>query len=174
MKSLTDHLSQYASYHRDPRNIATHFVGIPMIVVAVVVLLSRPLLQGIDVAGIALSPAVLASLLAAIFYIRLDWRLGLLMAVFLAATLVFGAWIATQSTPVWLWLGAGSFVVGWIIQFIGHVFEGRKPAFLDDVSGLIIGPLFVLVEALFLLGMLPQLRQQIEAKAGPVRRNQPA
>ena len=42
MKNLVEHLSQYASYHRDPRNIATHFVGIPMIVVAVTVLLSRP------------------------------------------------------------------------------------------------------------------------------------
>ncbi|MFL6606913.1 MAG: Mpo1-like protein, partial [Pseudomonas sp.] len=27
MKSLVDHLSQYAAYHRDPRNIASHFIG---------------------------------------------------------------------------------------------------------------------------------------------------
>ena len=32
MKSLVDHLSQYAAYHRDPRNIASHFIGIPLIV----------------------------------------------------------------------------------------------------------------------------------------------
>ena len=56
MKSLVDHLSQYAAYHRDPRNIASHFIGIPMIVVAVAVLLSRPEWQ---VAGLWLSPAVL-------------------------------------------------------------------------------------------------------------------
>ena len=31
MKTLIDHLSQYADYHRDPRNIHTHFVGVPMI-----------------------------------------------------------------------------------------------------------------------------------------------
>lgn len=31
MKTLIDHLSQYADYHRDPRNIRTHFVGVPMI-----------------------------------------------------------------------------------------------------------------------------------------------
>lgn len=53
MKNLVDHLSQYASYHRDPRNIATHFVGIPMIVLAVTILLSRP---GWEVAGMWLSP----------------------------------------------------------------------------------------------------------------------
>ena len=40
MKTLTDHLAQYAAYHRDRRNIATHFIGIPLIVVAVAVLFS--------------------------------------------------------------------------------------------------------------------------------------
>ena len=42
MKTLVDHLAQYAAYHRDRRNIASHFIGIPMIVLAVAVLLSRP------------------------------------------------------------------------------------------------------------------------------------
>ena len=31
MKTLNDHLSQYAAYHRDRRNIATHLIGVPMI-----------------------------------------------------------------------------------------------------------------------------------------------
>ena len=35
MKTLTDQLANYAAYHRDPRNIASHFIGIPLIVVAV-------------------------------------------------------------------------------------------------------------------------------------------
>ncbi|HOZ63430.1 MAG TPA: DUF962 domain-containing protein, partial [Burkholderiaceae bacterium] len=39
MKTLTDHLAQYAAYHRDPRNISTHFAGVPMIVLAVATLL---------------------------------------------------------------------------------------------------------------------------------------
>ena len=41
MRSTPDLLIQYARYHRDPRNIATHLVGIPMIVLAVAVLLAR-------------------------------------------------------------------------------------------------------------------------------------
>ena len=56
MKSLVDHLSQYAAYHRDPRNIASHFIGIPLIVVAVAVLLSRP---EWPLGGLWLSPAVI-------------------------------------------------------------------------------------------------------------------
>jgi len=32
MKTLVDQLAQYAEYHRDGRNILTHFVGVPMII----------------------------------------------------------------------------------------------------------------------------------------------
>lgn len=42
MRSLEDHLAAYAAYHRDARNIATHFIGIPLIVVSLLALLSRP------------------------------------------------------------------------------------------------------------------------------------
>ncbi|MEG2050173.1 MAG: Mpo1-like protein, partial [Comamonas sp.] len=41
MKTLVDQLSNYADYHRDPRNILTHYIGVPMIMFAVVILLAR-------------------------------------------------------------------------------------------------------------------------------------
>ncbi len=165
MKTLVEHLSQYAAYHRDPRNIVTHFVGIPMIVVAVTVLLSRP---GVAMAGMWLSPALLVALASAWFYLRLDQRFGLIMALLLGLCLWVGQLLAVQSTPVWLGAGLGLFVVGWVIQFVGHYYEGRKPAFVDDVSGLIIGPLFVVAELAFLLGLCPELKQAVERNAGPV------
>ncbi|WP_019581706.1 DUF962 domain-containing protein [Pseudomonas mandelii] len=168
MKSLVDHLSQYAAYHRDPRNIASHFVGIPLIVVAVAVLLSRP-----QWAGGWLSPAVLVSLASAWFYLRLELRLGVLMTVLLGLSVWLGHVLAQQSTFAWLSAGIGMFVVGWAIQFVGHHYEGRKPAFVDDVTGLIVGPLFVVVEAGFLLGLRSELKRVIEERAGPVAlRNQ--
>ena len=37
MKNLQAQLAFYASYHRDRRNIATHFFGIPMIVLGIAV-----------------------------------------------------------------------------------------------------------------------------------------
>ncbi|HSI61450.1 MAG TPA: Mpo1-like protein [Ideonella sp.] len=166
MKTLEQHLSQYAAYHRDTRNIATHFVGIPLIVVAIVALLSRP---AVELAGWPLSPAVPVAVAAAAYYLRLDRPLGALMAALLALALWAGAWAAAQPTAAWLSYGIGAFVVGWAFQFLGHVWEGRKPAFVDDVMGLIIGPLFVAAEAVFLLGLRPALKRQIDASAGPVR-----
>ncbi|HEY8553553.1 MAG TPA: Mpo1-like protein [Burkholderiales bacterium] len=164
MRTLTDHLAQYAAYHRDRRNIATHFVGIPMIVIAVVALLSRPTLFDV---GVAVTPALLLVLAASIFYLVLDLRFGIAMAVLNVLLLWLGSWVAAQTTAVWATAGIVLFVVGWIIQFIGHYFEGRKPAFFDDIIGLIIGPLFVVAEVAFGLGLRDEVRREIEKRAGP-------
>lgn len=163
MKTLTDQLAQYAAYHRDRRNIATHFVGIPMIVVAVATLLSRP---GLDAAG-WLTPALLVTGLTVAYYLLLDLRFGLAMAVAMALSLWVGHWFAAQSTALWLTGGIGLFVVGWVLQFIGHYYEGKKPAFVDDLVGLAIGPLFVTAEAAFALGLRDDERLRIEARVGP-------
>ena len=168
MKSLVDHLSQYAAYHRDPRNIASHFIGIPLIVVAVAVLLSRPQWP---VAGLWVSPAVLLALASAWFYVRLEVRFGVVMTALLGLSVWLGHILAQDSTWVWLGSAIGMFVVGWAIQFVGHHYEGRKPAFVDDVSGLIVGPLFVVAELAFMLGFRHDLKEQIEARAGVVRIN---
>ena len=166
MKTLTDQLANYASYHRDRRNIATHFVGIPLIVLGIVVLLSRPTF---DMAGLPLSPAVVVTGLALAYYFALDRFFAGVMTALFALALWLGAWSASLPTPTWSAIGVGAFVVGWVIQFIGHVYEGRKPAFFDDVVGLLIGPLFVVAEAMFLLGWLGSLRSDIEQRAGPLR-----
>lgn len=164
MKTLIDHLAQYAAYHRDRRNIASHFIGIPMIVLAVAVLLARP---SIEVAGLWLSPASLVALAAALFYLRLDLRFGLLMSALLGLCLWAAASLALLSTAEWLGSGIGLFVLGWIIQFVGHYYEGRKPAFVDDIMGLVIGPLFVAAEAAFLLGLRRDVEQAVVERAGP-------
>ncbi|WP_168789164.1 DUF962 domain-containing protein [Paraburkholderia aromaticivorans] len=171
MRTLTQQLTQYAAYHRDRRNIATHFIGIPMIVLALAVLLSRP---AFAVGGwpLTLSPAWVLFVAATLYYLVLDVPLGAMMAFVSVLCVAFGQWTATQSTLMWLVIGVGLFLVGWVFQFIGHVaYEHRKPAFVDDVIGLLIGPLFVLAEALFGFGWRPALRAAIEAQVGPTRIN---
>jgi len=164
MRGLNQHLSQYAAYHRDRRNIATHFVGIPMIVFGVAALLARPRLE---LAGLALSPSVALTLGAVLFYFALDVRYALAMTAFMGLALVTGTWLATQSTALWLGVGLGLFVIGWVIQFIGHWFEGKKPAFVDDLVGFLIGPLFIVAEAGFALGLRDPVRRAIEDQVGP-------
>lgn len=163
MKTLTDHLSQYAAYHQDSRNVATHFVGIPMIVVAVATLLSRPLWM---VGDVPLTLAAIVSLLSCLFYLRLDIRFGITMTLVMALSLAAGYWFAAQSTAIWLSAGLGLFIVGWAIQFLGHYYEGKKPAFVDDLSGLIVGPLFLVAEAAFHFHMRMEVKAAIDARLG--------
>ena len=167
VKTLVDHLAQYGAYHRDPRNIVTHFIGIPMIVLAVGILLSRTTLFAL--AGWSVTPLWLLIAASAVFYLRLDLRFGLAMALVLAFTMALGQWFAAQTTSIWLGWGVGLFLVGWVIQFVGHYYEGKKPAFVDDLTGLIVGPLFLVAEAAFMLGLRRDVQAPVEARIGPLR-----
>lgn len=163
---LVAQLAAYAGYHRDQRNIATHFIGVPLIVFAVTALLSRP---AFEVAGLTLSPVSLIALAAAGFYLRLDLRLGLVMSTVLALSAWGASLLAAQSTAVWLAVSVGVFVIGWAIQFLGHAWEGKKPAFVDDLIGLLVGPLFVTAELGFAMGLRLELKAEVERLAGPTR-----
>ncbi len=78
MKTLAEHLIQYAHYHRDQRNIYTHFAGIPLIVIALFSLLSFEISAGITATHLLLAGSLL-------FYFRLSLSMGLVMLVFSAS-----------------------------------------------------------------------------------------
>jgi uncharacterized membrane protein YGL010W len=152
MKSLVDRLASYAEYHRDKRNIATHFVGIPMILVG----------NGRRSRGSGHRPinaAVGATGLAARYYRALDPTYGAAMAAVLGATCGIGTAIASLPLPLWAGATTGLLVGGWALQLVGHYFEGRKPAFLDDIKSLLDGPLFLVAEVAFSLGLSSEMRQ---------------
>ncbi len=39
-------------------------------------------------------------------------------------------------------LGLALFVLGWILQFVGHLFEGKTPAFFSNPVHLVVGPIW--------------------------------
>lgn len=162
MKSLVDRLASYAEYHRDKRNIATHFVGIPMILVGTQAALAK--------VGIGpVNAAVGATGLLTRYYRQLDPTYGAAMGAVLGATCAAGTAIAMLPLPLWAATAGGLFVGGWALQFVGHFFEGKKPAFMDDLRGLLDGPLFLVAEAAFAVGLSPELREEVERRAGPTR-----
>lgn len=157
--SIARQLSKYREYHHDHRNVLTHAIGIPMIVLGITILLSRPALE---IGDFAITPAVVAGVMASLWYLRLDLRTGLIMAGLLALFVVVGHRIAQDSAATWLGGGIAMFIIGWVFQLVGHKFEGRKPAFVDDLRSFLVGPLFVVVEGLFALGLMKDLRREVE------------
>ena len=166
MRPAIDLLTQYAQYHRDQRNITSHFVGVPMIVFAVGVLLAHP---AFTLAGFSLTPAwLLYAVVAAWYLTRGNLVLGLAGTAVVGVLLLLShRLVATGSLTAGLAWGAGFFFVGWAIQFIGHWYEGKKPAFVDDIVGLVVAPLFITAEALFAMGWGKALLAEIERRVGP-------
>jgi uncharacterized membrane protein YGL010W len=165
MRAAVDLLTQYAAYHRDRRNIVSHFVGVPMIVFAVGVLLSKP---SFLVGGLMLSPAWIVFALAAVWYLtRGNLVLGLAVSLAVGILIALAHQASGGGTAGWLGWGLSFFIVGWLIQFAGHWYEGKKPAFVDDLIGLLVGPMFLTAEALFALGWNKPLLEQIEQRVGP-------
>ena len=156
-----DLMSQYAEYHRDKRNIVTHFVGIPLIVFAIGILLARASIGGVTLAWIVWA-------LATLWYLtRGNLVLGIATSVVNAVLIALAHPFAGVPLVPWLGWGIGFFVLGWIVQFVGHYYEGRKPAFVDDIVGLLVGPMFVVGEWLFALGWGHDMLAEIERRAGP-------
>jgi uncharacterized membrane protein YGL010W len=165
MRSATDLLVQYAAYHRDRRNITSHLVGVPMIVFAIGVLLAKP---AFPVGAMALTPAWIAFLLAAAWYLtRGNLVLGTAVSIVVGFLILLAHGVATGGIAVWLAWGLGLFLLGWVIQFVGNWYDGRTPAFVDDLAGLLVGPMFVVAEGLFALGWNRALQDEIERRVGP-------
>lgn len=51
--------------------------------------------------------------------------------------LIFGGLFILPTSV--LWVGIGLFVLGWILQFVGHAVEGKPPEFLRDWRFLFVG-----------------------------------
>lgn len=55
---------------------------------------------------------------------------------------LIAASIPIGATVIGLPLAASMFTIGWTFQFVGHVFEGKKPSFIDDRRQMITGLLW--------------------------------
>jgi len=121
---------RYGEFHRHPTNKAIHWICVPLIVWSVL--------------GLVWSASPLAALVAIaaalVFYGWLSLRLAAGMLVVLALMLWPLTLLGSQVFVVCL----AVFVAAWIGQFIGHVFEGRRPAFLEDLRSFLIAPAWLL------------------------------
>jgi len=162
MKTLEEQMSFYAAYHQDARNKATHFVGVPAIVLSLMIPLSWLRIDAVSAAMV-----ITAALLA--YYLALDIGLGLAMCAVMGVLLWAGQAIADQGAGAgWSWFAA-LFVGGWILQLVGHVFEGRKPALADNLFQIFVAPIFLCAELFFALGYKPRLHSAVEERAKQLR-----
>ena len=154
-------MAMYTSFHRDARNRATHFVGIPAIIVSLMVVLA---LARFPLGDLELSWAIVVTVAVFILWVAMDVAIGVAMAVFLVPSLLFGEWLAANyaASTVW-WTFGVLFVGGWAFQLWGHVYEGRRPALLSNLFQALIGPMFLMAEIFFAVGWKRALHERVEA-----------
>ena len=162
MKTLEDQMSFYAAYHQDARNKATHFVGVPMIIVSLFIPLAW---LRLDVGGLAITGAMIFAAVVLAYYFFLDVPLAIATSIVTIGFLVGADWLARQGAAVG-WSAFGLlFAGGWIIQLVGHAFEGRKPALADNLFQIFIAPIFLCAEVFFALGYKPRLHAAVQERA---------
>jgi uncharacterized membrane protein YGL010W len=154
-------LASYAAVHRDWRNKATHFVGIPVIVFSLMLALS---LWRFEVMGREWTGSLLVSLLAVLGWLALDLGVGIVMAAIMVV-----AWFAAEALasalgpPSAVWIAfLVLFVGGWVLQFVGHFYEGKRPALLDNIFQAFIGPMFLVAETLVMMGQRSDLAEAMD------------
>jgi len=137
--TLRAHFADYAAFHGTAGNKACHYVGIPLIVLALLALLARVPLFAVGGFEVTLAEVALVGVTA--YYLTLDVVLAATMLAASVGLLVLGR-------PMPVWVAAVLFVLGWIFQFIGHyVYEKRSPAFFRNLAHLLVGPLWIVAKA---------------------------
>ena len=140
MREIQGLFDDYASYHRTKGNKIFHRLGIPMIMLTLLGLLAR--VDLVTTGAVEIDAAMVLIVLSGIYYVMLEWRLGLAMIAISIAMYLAGAALPLSVNGVF-------FVLGWIFQFIGHsVYEKKQPAFLRNLLHLLVGPLWILNDAL--------------------------
>jgi uncharacterized membrane protein YGL010W len=132
-------LDRYGEFHRNPANKAIHWLCVPLIVWSVLGALW-------SVSPVAAYVAIGAAM---VFYLWLSLPLALGML----GVIALMVWPLTLLGSSALFVSIAVFVTAWIGQFIGHILEGRKPAFLEDVRSLLIGPVWLLADLYRRLGI---------------------
>jgi uncharacterized membrane protein YGL010W len=155
---FVEQMAMYSAYHRNARNRATHFIGIPLIVFSLYVILARAQITDVLSLGMILFAAT------SLFYLWLDRTLGAAMALVSLVLLIAGERVGALGLDVAWTVFAVTFVGGWIFQLVGHVWEGRRPALTDNLLQALIGPMFLVAEAAFALGTLRGMHDAVESR----------
>ena len=130
--------------HTHRINKLLHWICVPLIVMSLIGLLwSLPVPEEFSRASPTLNWGTLFLLASVVYYFIMSISLAFGILPFVIAVVGVVAWVDSLSVPLWLVSGV-VFVIAWLGQFIGHVFEGKRPSFFKDLQFLMIGPLWLL------------------------------
>ena len=139
MSVLTRLLESYEKNHQNPINEAIHIIAIPLIMFSIL---------GMTAAFDIFLEYILVGIVF-FYYLKLSKTAALLMLVWLLIYLG----LVVLLKPYIIEISVLLFAFGWILQFLGHLIEGKRPSFFEDLRYFLIGPLFVVQKVISKFGI---------------------
>ncbi len=143
-KSIEDWLNEYGESHQNSTNKVIHWICVPGIFLTVIGFLwAIPRPEVFSVSPWA-NWATVTLVGVTLFYLRLSVPIALGVVLFSLGCMGVVGWYEQAQ----LWglpeTCALLFALFWVMQFVGHAIEGKKPSFFQDVQFLLIGPAWVI------------------------------
>lgn len=161
MSPLAQEMNFYSQQHKKTLTKITHFIGVPLAIFPVLILLSW-IDTGVP-GWFHINFSWLGLICLITYYFKLDRQLAIATGVGLIILNII-AQLFAQTSPNWLGFKALliTLIIGWAFQFAGHFIEGNKPAFFSNLKQIFIAPIFIAAEIAFLLGKKQALKQEID------------
>jgi uncharacterized membrane protein YGL010W len=138
MRTIEKLLLQYSESHQNKTNVLIHAIAVPSIYFVTLGLIwAIPVPDFI--ADFDVTWAHILAIPILFYYFKLSGPIGAAMTLLTIACFGGINLIAYNGVSVWLFC-LSLFIVMWILQFIGHKIEGKKPSFLEDLRFLLVGP----------------------------------
>lgn len=155
MRKIDLLFAEYAESHRNSTNKLIHWICVPLIfwtILGFISLIPSPHFCAPYFGCISLVSLIVVILIT-LFYLRLSLLIGFIMifAMLLMEHLAYAINIHFGNKSWMVYLAV--FVITWILQFVGHKIEGKKPSFLKDLQFLLIGPIWLLSFVLKKMGI---------------------
>ncbi|WP_371193275.1 DUF962 domain-containing protein [Glaciecola sp. SC05] len=138
MREIERLMNHYGESHQNKTNIWIHAIAVPAIYFVTIGLLwSIPIPEFL--AQYKITFAHILAVPTLYYYFKLSGPIGAAMT--LLTIISFGGVKLLLMLDINVWqFCLALFVVMWILQFVGHKIEGKKPSFFEDLRFLLVGP----------------------------------
>lgn len=138
MRQIELLLNEYGESHKNKTNILIHAIAVPAIFFVTLALVwCIPTPTFLDYFAVNWAHVLVIPTLY--YYFRLSGPIGAAMTL-LSVLSLYGIKLLESLDFSVLKFSITLFVVMWILQFIGHHIEGKKPSFMKDLQFLLVGP----------------------------------
>ena len=138
MRQIDKLLHQYGESHQNSTNVWIHGIAVPSIFfVTIGLIYAIPVPDMLAKFNVTFAHILAIPML--MYYFKLSGPIGAAMTLLTIG--VFLGITALEQAGISIWqFSIALFVIMWVLQFVGHKIEGKKPSFFEDVRFLLVGP----------------------------------